>query len=59
MVFTNQPGEGVNYESQGWTLSDIIVLKFSPGLNPDPLHPKLYALKFWRPAPPKQPEFAL
>ena len=56
VIFTNDPGEGVNYEAVGWILSTIEVLKFQPGLNPDLINSKRYALRFWRPDPPRQPE---
>jgi hypothetical protein len=56
IIFTNEPGDAASYEAQGWTLSDMLVMKFHPGLNPDLLHPKLYGLRFWRPEPPKQGE---
>lgn len=53
-VFTNDPGEAITYEAKGWTMSDMLVMKFFPGMN-DLMNPKLYALRFWRPVPPKQP----
>jgi hypothetical protein len=56
VIFTNNPGDPPPPSNPSWTLSDMLVLKFYPGLNPDLLNPKLYALRFWKPAPPKQPE---
>jgi hypothetical protein len=55
VIFTNHPEEAATYEAQGWTLSTVEVLKFQPGLNPDLLNPKRYALKMWKPEPEKQP----
>ena len=54
VIFTNQPGDPPPPSNPPWTLSDILVLKFHPGLNPDLMNPKLYALRFWKPVPPKQ-----
>jgi hypothetical protein len=56
VIFTNDPGEAVNYEQQGWKMSDMLVLRFYLGLDPDLLNPKRYCLKFWRPEPERQPE---
>jgi hypothetical protein len=59
IVFTNHPEEAVNYEAQGWTLSEILNMRCYPGLNPDILNRKQWGLRFWRPGPPKQPELSL
>jgi hypothetical protein len=56
MIFTNDPSEAEKYESEGWYLSQIYVLRFYPSMNPDLLNRKLYGLFFWRPEPKKQPE---
>ena len=58
-VFTNTPSESLNPDPGIWTMSDMLVLRFHPGLNPDLMNPKLYALRYWRPAPPEQPELGL
>ena len=50
-VFTNDMRECPALEAQGWRLSDIIILKFYPKLQPDLLDPKQYLVKYWRPAP--------
>jgi hypothetical protein len=55
VIFTNLPDESLNPDPEIWTLSDMLVMKFKPGMN-DLMNPKRYALRFWRPAPPKQPE---
>lgn len=54
LIFTDQPADAAAYESQGWKLCELLVLKFYPTLNPDWKNPKRYALKFWRPETPKQ-----
>lgn len=55
LIFTNQPADAAIYESQGWKLCELLVLKFYPTLNPDWKNPKRYGLRFWRPEPVKQP----
>ena len=55
IIFTDSPSESLNPDPKVWTLSDMLVLKFNPGMN-ELLNRKLYALRFWRPAPPEQPE---
>ena len=55
VIFTNDPSESLNPNPTVWTLSDILVLRFHPGMQ-DLMNPKLYALRYWRPEPPKQPE---
>lgn len=54
IVFTNEPSESLNPDPAVWTLMDMIVLKFKPGMR-DLMNPKLYAQRYWRPEPPKQP----
>jgi hypothetical protein len=58
VIFTNSPNESLNPDPKVWTLSDMLVMKFHPGQN-DLINPKLYCLRYWRPAPPKQPELPL
>jgi hypothetical protein len=54
-VFTNTPSESLNPDPEVWTLSDMLVLRFYPGMN-ELLNRKLYAIRFWRPEPPKHLE---
>lgn len=58
VIFTNSPSESLNPDPSVWTLSELLVLKFYPGMN-DLLNPKLYAQRYWRPEPPKQRELGL
>ena len=53
VIFTDFPSEALNPNSTVWTLSDMLVLRFHPGLNTDLLNRKLYAIRFWRPGPTK------
>ena len=55
VIFTNSPSESLNPDPSVWTMSDMLVLKFNPGMR-DLINPKLYAQRYWRPEPPKQPE---
>jgi len=54
-VFTDSPSESLNPDPKVWTLSDMLVLKFNPAQR-DLMNPKMYALRYWRPAPPEQLE---
>ena len=54
VIFTNEPSESLNPDPKVWTMSDMLVLRFYPGMN-DLLNRKLYCLRFWKPEPPKQP----
>ena len=58
LIFTNEPSESLNPDPTVWTLSDMLVLRFYPGQR-ELMNPKLYAIRFWRPVPPKQPELSL
>ena len=53
LIFTNEPSESLNPDPTVWTLGDMLVLRFHPGMR-DLINPKLYALRYWRPEPPKQ-----
>jgi hypothetical protein len=56
-IFTNSPGDAATYEASGWKMSNLYVLKFSPAMQPDLIHRKLYAMQFWKPKRQlKQPE---
>lgn len=52
VIFTNEPSEFLNPDPKVWTLSDMLVLRFYPGMN-ELLNRKLYAIRFWRPGPTK------
>ena len=54
LIFTDHPSDAAAYEARGWHMSDMLVLKFYPTLNPDWKNPKRYGLRFWRPETPKQ-----
>lgn len=56
LIFTDQPSDAATYEAKGWHMSDMLVMKFYPTLNPDWKNPKRYALKFWRQEQPSQRE---
>ena len=53
-VLTNDPSEPPPPADPPWRLIGLWVLKFHPTMN-DPDNPKLYALRYWRPEPEKQP----
>ena len=53
VVPTNDPGATeAEYVALGWTCCDL----FSKRFNPDLCQGKLWAIRFWRPEPPQQPE---
>jgi hypothetical protein len=54
-VFTNHPDESLNPDPKVWTLSHMLVMRFYPGMQESLIDRKLYAIRFWRPEPEKQP----